>query len=372
MSELLERDALLDRLESLRSEGGRLVFVGGEAGVGKTVARPRLRGGHRRPDPARVLREPDHADAARARCSTSGSRSTATRVASRRPCSGSSTGRSVLVLEDVHWADQATLDVLRVLGRRIDTTRALALVTYRDDEVDRDHPLRIVLGELASAAGVTRLSVPRLSLDAVRALAEPLGADADAIHRLTHGNAFYVTEILAARTRRCPRRCATRCSRGRRSSSRRRDGCSMSSRSCRARRAPAARGRGARRARAAGRVPRVRRAPRRRRRCRVQARACAARRRERARAAPAAGAQRSDRARSRRQRRRLAARPPRRGSRGLRRRARVRAGRRGASSGRAAHTARPRPSTPVRCGTPAPWRQRSERGPRRRTGRKPR
>ena len=126
----------------------------------------------------------------------------------------------MLVLEDVHWADQATLDVLRVLGRRIDTTRALALATYRDDEVERDHPLRIVLGELASAAGVTRLSVPRLSLDAVRALAEPLGADADAIHRLTHGNAFYVTEILAAPDAALPRRCATRCSRGRRSSSR--------------------------------------------------------------------------------------------------------------------------------------------------------
>ena len=102
------------------------------------------------------------------------------------------------MLEDVHWADQATLDVLRVLGRRIDTTPALALATYRDDEIDRDHPLRVVLGELASAPGVTRLAVPRLSVEAVRALAEPLGADGEAIHRLTHGNAFYVTEILAA------------------------------------------------------------------------------------------------------------------------------------------------------------------------------
>ena len=104
----------------------------------------------------------------------------------------------MLVFEDVHWADQAPLDVLRVLGRRVDTTRALVVATYRDDEVDRDHPLRIVLGELASAAGVKRLSVPRLSLEAVREFAEPYGADAEAIHGLTHGNAFYVTEILAA------------------------------------------------------------------------------------------------------------------------------------------------------------------------------
>ena len=102
------------------------------------------------------------------------------------------------MLEDVHWADQATLDVLRVLGRRIDSTQALVLATYRDDEVGSGHPLRVVLGELASAPAVTRLSVPRLSLDAVRELAEPSGADAEAIHRLTDGNAFYVTEVLAA------------------------------------------------------------------------------------------------------------------------------------------------------------------------------
>ena len=104
----------------------------------------------------------------------------------------------LLVLEDVHWADQATLDALRVLGRRIDSTPALVLATYRDDEVGSGHPLRVVLGELASTPAVMRLSVPRLSLDAVRELAGPYGVDAEAIHRLTDGNAFYVTEVLAA------------------------------------------------------------------------------------------------------------------------------------------------------------------------------
>ena len=107
----------------------------------------------------------------------------------------------LLVLEDMHWADQATLDVLRVLGRRIDSTPALALATYRDDEVGSGHPLRVVLGELASTPAVMRLSVPRLSLDAVRELAGPYGVDAEAIHRLTDGNAFYVTEVLAAGSR---------------------------------------------------------------------------------------------------------------------------------------------------------------------------
>ena len=60
---------------------------------------------------------------------------------------------TVLVLEDLHWADQATLDVMRVVGRRVDGTPSLVLATYRDDEVAARHPLRAVLGELASAPG---------------------------------------------------------------------------------------------------------------------------------------------------------------------------------------------------------------------------
>ncbi|HEY7604694.1 MAG TPA: AAA family ATPase [Gaiellaceae bacterium] len=104
---------------------------------------------------------------------------------------------TVLVVEDVHWADQATLDALRVLGRRIESTRALAIATYRDDGLEGS-PLRIVLGELASAPGVSRLTVPRLSLAAVAELAAPHGADAEAVHRLTLGNPFYVTEVLSS------------------------------------------------------------------------------------------------------------------------------------------------------------------------------
>jgi len=57
----------------------------------------------------------------------------------------------VLVIEDVHWADEATLDVLRLLGRRIESVRALVIATYRDDELGREHPLRVVVGALATA-----------------------------------------------------------------------------------------------------------------------------------------------------------------------------------------------------------------------------
>ena len=197
MAELLEREDLLAQLAAARAEGGRLVFVGGEAGVGKTVlvreftagvAEPILRGSCDNlttPTPFGPFLdvgiptegEPRHVAAALLR------ELERTRL---------------LVLEDVHWADEATLDVLRVLGRRIDSTDALIVATYRDDEIDGGHPLRVVLGELTSAPAVSRLSVPRFSLGAIAELAEPHGADVDAIHRLTQGNAFYVTEILAA------------------------------------------------------------------------------------------------------------------------------------------------------------------------------
>jgi DNA-binding CsgD family transcriptional regulator/tetratricopeptide (TPR) repeat protein len=105
---------------------------------------------------------------------------------------------TVLVLEDVHWADEATLDVLRLLGRRVEATRALVIATYRDDEIHATHPLQAVLGELTSAHGVERMRLPALSAEAVRELAEPAGADADDLFDRTGGNPFFVTEALAA------------------------------------------------------------------------------------------------------------------------------------------------------------------------------
>src|SRR5207244_1248655 len=52
---------------------------------------------------------------------------------------------TVLVIEDAHWADEATLDVLRLLARRIATARVLIVLSYRDDAVDARHPLRVML-----------------------------------------------------------------------------------------------------------------------------------------------------------------------------------------------------------------------------------
>ena len=198
MAALLERDDLLARLDALRADGGRLVFVGGEAGAGKTSLVRAFAGAAAgsvlwgfcenltTPTPL----GPFHDVGAVA---DSGEPRLVARAVLDLLCSS-----TVLVVEDTHWADQATLDVLRVLGRRIDATPSLVLATYRDDEVDADHPLRAVLGELTSAPGVARMAVPPLSLQAVRALSEPVGADAEAIFERTRGNPFYVTEILAA------------------------------------------------------------------------------------------------------------------------------------------------------------------------------
>ncbi len=102
------------------------------------------------------------------------------------------------MLEDLHWADEATLDVVRLLARRIETLPALVLATFRDDELDRSHPLRIVVGELPAGGAVGRLAIARLSAGAVAALAAAQGVDAAELHRRTGGNPFFVTEVLAA------------------------------------------------------------------------------------------------------------------------------------------------------------------------------
>jgi len=104
---------------------------------------------------------------------------------------------AILVIEDAHWADEATLDFIKYLGRRIDSTRALLVVTLRDDELGLDHPLRRVLGDLPTAI-TRRVALAPLSRDAVETLARAAGRDAGALHRLTGGNPLYVNELLAA------------------------------------------------------------------------------------------------------------------------------------------------------------------------------
>ena len=106
-------------------------------------------------------------------------------------------GTAILIGEDAHWADQASLELLRFLGRRISGLRLLFIVTYRDDEVGPTHPLRLSLGDLASAPSVHRIALPPLSEGAVATLAAGSAHDPAELYRLTDGNPFFVTEILA-------------------------------------------------------------------------------------------------------------------------------------------------------------------------------
>jgi DNA-binding CsgD family transcriptional regulator len=110
---------------------------------------------------------------------------------------------TVLVLEDVHWADGATLDVIRVVARRLASTRVLVLVSYRDTELGARHPLRLVLGQLGDLAR-NRIRLQPLSEAAVARLAADHGTDAHALYSATGGNPFFVTEALAADEERIP------------------------------------------------------------------------------------------------------------------------------------------------------------------------
>jgi len=216
LAKLLERGVylqrLVERLEETRRASGSLVFIGGEAGVGKTSLlrwfcdlsrhKARIAWGSCEPlstpgalgaviELAQALDE----DLARV-LGRAGQRPRAFRLLlealshRERP--------TLVVLEDLHWADEATLDFVRFAGRRMADTCAVAIATYREDEVGHAHPLRVLMGDLATGTCVHRMTLPPLTDAAVRVLAEGSGIDPDVLHRRTGGNPFFVTEILAS------------------------------------------------------------------------------------------------------------------------------------------------------------------------------
>lgn len=91
----------------------------------------------------------------------------------------------MVVVEDAHWMDEATLDWLAFLGRRTDRLSVLLVVTDRDDEMGPEHPLRGVLGSLPAARS-RRVVVPELSRECVLEQARLAGRDAQSVaaHRL--------------------------------------------------------------------------------------------------------------------------------------------------------------------------------------------
>lgn len=207
---LLERDSTLRTLHDLLAEGadghGRVALIRGEAGIGKTsvirtfveqVDAHILWGGcddllaaqplgpiwdmaFTEPALDAALRGDDRLATFRA----------VLELLSRslRP--------TVMVVEDAHWADEGLLDLIKYVGRRIDRTHGLLILSFRDGHVPDDHPLRLALGDLPHGV-VERIPLLPLSRESVSELAG--GAiDAETLWELTRGNPFFVTEAIAA------------------------------------------------------------------------------------------------------------------------------------------------------------------------------
>jgi DNA-binding CsgD family transcriptional regulator len=107
-------------------------------------------------------------------------------------------GPAVAVIEDAHWADPATLDVVRLLARGGENKPLALLVTFRDDEVAANAALAVLIGDLATDPRITQIALAPLSLGAVRSLAAGSGVDAAEVARVTAGNPFLVVETVAA------------------------------------------------------------------------------------------------------------------------------------------------------------------------------
>jgi len=209
---LLERDAQLRRLEAAldraRQGRGATVLVSGEAGIGKSSLLAAFAAGAG--DSVRLLAGAcedlitprplgpfrDMARDAGGLAGLAGDDRDAFLDAllaemsfRQRP--------ALVIVEDAHWADAASLDIIRYLARRIDRLSALLVVSYRDEELGDDHPFRRLVGALAGPS-VVRIELEGLSDRAVTELAAAAGLDPGPVVAAVGGNPFYLTEVLAA------------------------------------------------------------------------------------------------------------------------------------------------------------------------------
>jgi len=104
---------------------------------------------------------------------------------------------TIIIFEDIHWADEATLDLIKFMARRISLTKCLFILTYRDNEIHSRHPLRSVLGQLPPDS-FSRLQLLPLSRQAVDAMATTKGYRGEDVYTISGGIPFYVNEILAS------------------------------------------------------------------------------------------------------------------------------------------------------------------------------
>lgn len=210
---LLERDEELVALGSLVSEldrsGGRVALIRGEPGIGKSALVDELAAS--RAGDCRIYRgscddllipQPlgPFWDMAREERSLAGPVDTADRPrlleallallsVPNRP--------SIMIIEDTHWADEATLDVIKYVGRRIARTNAVLILTYRDGDVDHDHPLRGVIGDIP-AQDIIRIQLQGLTHAGVTSMLADTGLDPSDVFDATRGNPFLVVESVSS------------------------------------------------------------------------------------------------------------------------------------------------------------------------------
>jgi hypothetical protein len=214
--QLLERDTELERLDAALAEAaagqGRVALIAGEAGIGKTTFISRflsLRGKNARvligncdslftPSPLGPLYDIARNLGGRLLAQLESEAPRAQLFSTMLDLLREGERPTIVVFEDVHWADEATIDLLKYLGRRIDQTHALIILTYRNDEIGSRHLLRPLLGDLATSPAAVRINLPRLTLAAVRQLIADRAFDAESLHRQTSGNPFFITEILSS------------------------------------------------------------------------------------------------------------------------------------------------------------------------------
>lgn len=173
--QLVERNGVLAELRHTLAQtprsGGRMVLLTGSAGIGRTSVVRALA--------AEAAAGPRH-ELFAAFLDELGRRHT------------------LVVIEDVHWADAATADLPLYAGRRVEKTKALVVVTYREENVGPAHPVRVALEALATARGMLRRNLEPLSLAGVAELVGEREVQVDRLHRNAGGNPFFVTEVLAA------------------------------------------------------------------------------------------------------------------------------------------------------------------------------
>lgn len=205
--DLLERETELSVLReafaSAAGGEGRAVAVSGESGAGKSAlvsealavsARVRVMRGQCDPlgtprplGPLRDLGLPGLDDLVRSDVRLSDIGEHAYAALTAEP--------TIVVIEDIHWVDEASAEVLRFLARRVQAAPLVLVVTYRDTEIGPRHTARPLLGDVAVLDGFASIALAPLSVEGVARLVADTGLDPERVHALTGGNAFFVTQV---------------------------------------------------------------------------------------------------------------------------------------------------------------------------------